>query len=316
MNRMDRLLGIMLEIQASDGKRVEELARRFETSKRTIYRDIQALCEMGVPLVSEPGRGYTLTQGYFLPPLAFTVDEAALLLLGVDAIAKSFDAEYRTSAEWASHKIKSILPDNVSQRVEILQASMRFVNTASMSPQELEALHLLRRAILKQQTVRFRYYARYPDDGHVSLRDADPYNLVFVDGAWFMTGYCHLRKDRRMFRLSRMEEATLTAASFQRPADYNARSEAHRNNTRTFIARVLFDEEALPWVLEDRFFYIEDRQETEEGLLVTLRTHTLDYIVPWVMGWGRRVRVLEPVELRERIQEEARAMMQNHSESV
>src|SRR5688500_1239302 len=196
MNRMDRLMGIMLEIQASNGKRVEDLARHFETSKRTIYRDIQALCEMGVPLIAEVGRGYTLTQGYFLPPLAFTVDEAALLLLGVDAIASSFDTEYRAAAEWAGRKIQWILPEDVSLRVAALRDSLRIVNTASLLPQEVETLHLLRRAIFKQQTVRFRYYARYPDDGHVSLRDADPYGLIFVDGAWFMVGHCHLRKDQ------------------------------------------------------------------------------------------------------------------------
>jgi predicted DNA-binding transcriptional regulator YafY len=316
MNRMDRLMGIMLEIQASNGKRVEDLARHFETSKRTIYRDIQALCEMGVPLVGEPGRGYTLTQGYFLPPLAFTVDEAALLLLGVDAIASSFDTEYRSAAEWAGRKIESILPEDVSQRVAHLRDSLRIVNTANLSQREIETLYVLRRSIFKQQTVRFRYYARYPDDGHVSLRDADPYALVFVDGVWFMVGHCHLRKDRRMFRLSRIEDINLTPHAFQRPAEYRVRDEQHRRSSRSTISRVLFDEDALPWVMEDQFFYIQDRQETEEGLMVTLRSHNLDQIVPWIMGWGGRVRVLEPVELRQRIQQEARNLLQNHSESV
>lgn len=316
MNRMDRLMGIMLEIQASGGRRVEDLARLFETSKRTIYRDIEALCEMGVPLVAEAGRGYTLSQGYFLPPMAFTVDEATLLLLGVDAIAKSFDAEYRTAAQWAGRKIESVLPHDVSQRVETLRDSMGFYNTAGIPPREIETLYMLRRAIFKQQTVRFRYYTRYPDDGRVSLRDANPYGLIFLDNAWFMTGHCHLRKDHRTFRLSRMEDVTLTPASFHRPADFRVSHEGKRPDTRSFTARLLFDEDVLPWVMEDRFFYIDERLETEEGLIVTLRAHTLDEIVPWVLGWGRRVRVLEPLELRQRIQEEGRALLENHSNLV
>lgn len=316
MNRMDRLMGIMLEIQASDGKRVEDLARRFETSKRTIYRDIQALCEMGVPLVAEPGRGYTLTTGYFLPPLAFTVDEAALLLLGVDAIASSFDMEYRTAAEWAGRKIASILPDDVSQRVNSLRDSLRFINTSDLKPREIETLQILRRAIFKQQTVRFRYYARYPNDGHVSLRDADPYALVFVNGDWLMIGYCRLRSDRRTFRLSRIEEISFTPRTFERPADYRVTEEKHRAASRTVVARVLFDEDALPWVMEDRFFFIDTREETEDGLVVTLRPRNLDEIVAWVLSWGRRARVLEPVELQERIRQEARGILQNDLESV
>ena len=91
MNRTDRLLAIVLELQANGATRAEDLARRFETSKRTIYRDIQALCEAGVPVVAVEG-GWRVDEGYFLPPVAFTVDEATLLLLGVDAISPSFDA--------------------------------------------------------------------------------------------------------------------------------------------------------------------------------------------------------------------------------
>ncbi len=74
MNRTDRLLAIVLELQGRGKRRAEDLAETFETSKRTIYRDIQALCETGVPIVSIPGRGYSLVEGYFLPPLSFTTD--------------------------------------------------------------------------------------------------------------------------------------------------------------------------------------------------------------------------------------------------
>src|SRR5437588_970923 len=89
MNRTDRLLAIILELQGKGWQRAEDLAETFETSKRTIYRDIQALGEAGVPVVSLPGRGYSLMKGYFLPPLSFTTDEATMLLLGSDLMAQS-----------------------------------------------------------------------------------------------------------------------------------------------------------------------------------------------------------------------------------
>jgi predicted DNA-binding transcriptional regulator YafY len=271
---------------------------------------------MGVPLVSVEGKGYILTEGYFLPPLAFSVDEAALLLLGTTAIARSFDEEYQRAAGWAMHKIESALPSDVRERVESLRDSLSFIQVTRLPTSEIETQRLMRRAILKQQIVRFRYYARYPDEGHVSLRDADPYALVFVDGGWFMIGYCHLRKDRRMFRLSRMEDVTLTGQTFERPANYRLAIEAQRSDRRTITAKVLFDEDAMPWVMDDRFFYIDNRQETEAGLVVTLRGHTIDQFVPWIMGWGRRVHVLEPDELRQRVHEEAQALAQNHAQSV
>ena len=91
MNRTDRLLAIVLELQARGKQRAEDLAATFEVGKRTIYRDIQALCEAGVPVISTPGQGYALLEGYFLPPLRFTPDQALILLLGGDAMAQSFD---------------------------------------------------------------------------------------------------------------------------------------------------------------------------------------------------------------------------------
>src|SRR5215471_12100981 len=105
MNRTDRLLAIVLALQARGRQRAEDLAGLFETSRRTIYRDIQALSEAGVPLVAVPGQGYSLMEGYFLPPLSFTADEATMLLLGSDVMAQRFDASYRRAAQSAARKI-------------------------------------------------------------------------------------------------------------------------------------------------------------------------------------------------------------------
>src|SRR5581483_4511426 len=98
MNRTDGLLAIVLELQGRGRQRAEDLAATFETSKRTIYRDIQALGESGVPIVSVPGQGYSLMPGYFLPPLSFTTEEATMLMLGSDFMAQNFDAQYREAA--------------------------------------------------------------------------------------------------------------------------------------------------------------------------------------------------------------------------
>jgi len=127
MNRTDRLLAIVLELQGRGRRRSEDLAATFEVSKRTIYRDVEALCQMGVPVVSVPGRGYSLVEGYFLPPLRFTTDEAILLTLGSDVMAQSFDAEYAQAAESAVRKITGALPEELRDEVQSLQESIRFL---------------------------------------------------------------------------------------------------------------------------------------------------------------------------------------------
>ena len=95
MNKTDRLFAIILELQARGQCRAEDLAAAFEVNKRTIYRDVQALSEMGVPVVAVPGQGYSLMEGYFLPPLRFTTDEATMLSLGSEFVAQHFDNQYR-----------------------------------------------------------------------------------------------------------------------------------------------------------------------------------------------------------------------------
>src|SRR5215469_1559620 len=127
MNRTDRLLAIVLELQAKRWQRAEDLAATFETSKRTIYRDFQALGQAGVPIISMPGRGYSLMEGYFLPPITFGSDEATMLLLGSDVMAQSFDAQYRAAAQSAGRKIAAVLPERLRAEVRSLQDSIRFV---------------------------------------------------------------------------------------------------------------------------------------------------------------------------------------------
>jgi predicted DNA-binding transcriptional regulator YafY len=311
MNRTDRLLAIVLELRLHGLMTAEALAKHFGTSKRTIYRDIQALSEAGVPVVALLGEGYRLSEGYFLPPLAFTEEEASLILLGLSAIGGSFDEDYRAKTEDARRKILGVLSDDTRQKSDFLEKSLLLGNMQSLPPSQQECLRLLRRAILNQQTVNFRYFSRYPNDGKVSLRDADPYSLACLDGIWFMSAYCHLRQDKRMFRLSRIEALKLTPKQFQRPENYDVIDEA-RHDERHLIVRVLFDEDSLPWLKEDQFFYITQREEHPEGLLVTLRVRHPDEVVQWLLGWGRNVRVLEPPELRQRLKSEAEALLKNH----
>src|SRR5579864_2345137 len=120
MNRTDRLLAIVLELQRKGQQRAEELAVTFEVSKRTLYRDMQALSEAGVPIIAIQKKGYSLSEGYFLPPLRFTTEEALILALGSDFMGHTFDDQYRLAAEAASRKIDAVLPETLRQEVSYL----------------------------------------------------------------------------------------------------------------------------------------------------------------------------------------------------
>jgi predicted DNA-binding transcriptional regulator YafY len=335
MNRTDRLLAIILELQGKGRQRAEDLAETFETSKRTIYRDMQALGEAGVPIVSIPGLGYSLMKGYFLPPLSFTTDEATMLILGSDLMAKSFDAQYRSAALSAGLKIENVLPEKLRDEVRYLQDSIRFVTTEAMQrPAETEKLLQLRRAILQRNTIRFCYFTRHPSslaelEGESvisaqhstssvntlpipSTREADPYGLVHFFNAWHVVAYCHLRQGIRNFRLDRIEDLALLPKTFQRPANFKMGQS--QSGQQSMLVVALFDKEVARWVRESRSYYTASEEETPDGLLVTLKPHQESEVLQWLLSWGSRVRVLEPETLRRRIAEEAKQMLQNHQE--
>lgn len=318
MNRTDRLLAIVLELQGKGRQRAEDLAATFETSKRTIYRDIQALSESGVPIVSTPGRGYALMEGYFLPPLSFSTAEAVLLLLGSDVMAQQFDAQYREAALAAARKIRGVLPEQLRAEVRYLHNNVVFVTPDAQGASDEHAkLQLLRRAILDRRRVRFTYHTRSTkrDGGSdETTREANPYRLVSLYGIWTLSAYCHLRQDIRQFRLDRMEHITLLDATFERPTEIEEPTVPQELRPRPVVVRVLFAPEAARWLRETPNYFIVSNEETPDGLLVTLRVRQEQDIVQWLLGWGRHARVLEPSTLRQRIAEEARALLQHHQD--
>jgi predicted DNA-binding transcriptional regulator YafY len=314
MNRTDRLLALVLKLQGNGRQRAEDLAASFETSKRTIYRDIQALSEAGVPVVSLPGQGYSLMEGYFLPPLSFTSDEATMLLMGADFMARSFDAEYRAAAHSAGAKIEAGLPEKLREDVRNLQDSICFVpiNGPDRSG-EAEMLQQVRRAIMTRKTARFRYHTRFTEDGKGKqrVREADPYGMLNAGGIWYMVAHCHLRRDTRVFRLDRLADLSILDKRFERPPGFKMTKPEH-DEQRNIVVRALFEREIAPWVREARSYFVVEMQDTPEGLLVVLRVRMESEIVQWLLGWGGNVRVLEPDSLRLRLAEEGRRIVENN----
>ncbi len=318
MNRTDRLLAIILELQAKGTQRAEDLAATFEVSKRTVYRDVQALSEAGVPVVAVPGQGYSLLEGYFLPPLSFTIDEAALLLLGSEVMAQSFDAEYRAFAQDAACKIAGALPERVREETSRLKDAIRFSTHETVdNPAEEDHLRQIRRAIVRRQTIRLRYFARFGDGE--TVREVDPLGLIHFRGIWQVVGYCHLRQAIRSFRISRVEALTVLPRGFDRPgfsltAYLRQKRREERAAGNWIVVRALFDLESARWVTETPSFFAVDTVTTPDGLLVTLHVPREQDAVQWLLGWGRHVRVLEPDSMRQSIADEIEAMRENFSQ--
>ena len=315
MNKSDRLLAIVLELQRKRTLRAEDLAATFETSVRTIYRDMQALSEAGVPIIGSPGQGYSLMEGFFLPPVRFTAEEAVALLIGADLVEQAFDRNYGNSARDVQRKVEAILSHELLQEISRIRSTFRLIHFGeqNLRKREKQYAELLHQAIMCRQKVRFRYkkHIPEPDGNRESIRDVAPYGLVLTGGLWVLLAYCDLRKDIRRFRLTRMDGLTMLADSFELPEHFSFEDYKPPDN-REWEVQLLVQSAISDQVKEEKSFYIEEMEEKPDGVLVKLRVRHLDEIFSWVLGLGAKALVLEPSSLREKIREEARKLQKRY----
>src|SRR4029453_17145600 len=131
MNRVDRLMATIVHLQSRRVVRAEDIAERFEISLRTVYRDLAALGEAGIPIVAEAGIGYSLVKGYHLPPVMLTVEEASALSVGGKLVENLTDASLRKEMESALLKIRSVLPLERRDYLDRLERSTTVVPPGS-----------------------------------------------------------------------------------------------------------------------------------------------------------------------------------------
>ncbi|ANY70662.1 transcriptional regulator [Paenibacillus sp. BIHB 4019] len=315
MNKTERLLAILLELQRKDMMRAEDLAAVFETSVRTIYRDMQALSESGVPIIGEPGVGYTLMEGYFLPPISFTVEEAVTLLIGTVFVEQQFDEGYTSKARVARGKIEAILPERVREEADRTRAAIKLL--APYDPLagglDKQKINILRTAILEQRKIRLHYKKTYADEdgSRHSTRIVAPYGLVFSQGNWLLLAYCELRASLRHFRLSRMEQLALLDERFRRPQDFDLQAYVPEND-RKLPVRIWVNPSIADKVKEQNNFYMESFEENEDGLYVNFLVRVQEELLHWILGWGSGVVVLEPESLRLRVRAEAVKILESY----
>lgn len=302
MNRIDRLFAILLQIQRRKRIRSEDLANQFGISKRTVYRDISALIEMGVPIISLPGEGYELEPGYYLPPLLFTPEEAQAVFLGTQMLRQQAQGSFTKSAEEALAKIFQVLPPQSKQKVEQITAVIQFYSQDQSFNLEDKTLNQIITAVQNQQIIRIQYFSYNRESW--SERDIEPNSLTFSDGSWYIDGYCRLREDARSFRVERIGQLSLKAETFERRT-------VSQHPQEIINVAIRFDVQIVRWVRERQHygFVGETAVLNSKDIIFNYQIHDLKEIVPWVLSWGERAEPLEPQQLRLQIKEKIMQML-------
>src|SRR5262245_36196126 len=204
MNRIDRLYALVEELRAAAarGRTAWQLAARFEVSVRTVERDLTALGEAGVPLVTKQGRGggYTLDRSMSLPPLNFTAREAAAVAV---ALSRNEHVLFRTDARSALQKIVSAMPERSLAEARTTADKVRLLVRPVPDP-DAEIAEIIWRAVRDNDVLRIRY----TDVGRVETeREVEPQHVVVGPNGSYLTAWCHLRDDDRVFRMDRITSA-------------------------------------------------------------------------------------------------------------
>jgi predicted DNA-binding transcriptional regulator YafY len=272
MNKVERLQAILHVIQTKRTVRAEDLAVRFSVHIRTIYRDVNALIEAGLPIGAEAGRGYFILEGHYLPPVMFTKDEAFSLLLAGKFLRRRTSERFQQAFDTASEKIRGELKDEWAALDERISVDTFY--SPSLPPGNDAHIDAANDALANSKVVYFRY--RTADETE-SRRQVEPIGLLFYSNVWHLIGWCRLRKDYRDFRLDRVLEIQVLDENFEtsKRISISEYVQQQRRNSRY----------SMGYVSEERI---------AGGYEMLFTVTSVTHFSKWMLMLGNKARIIEP----------------------
>lgn len=303
--KVDRLVSIIMILLEKKRIGAQELADRFEVSPRTIYRDIDAINMAGIPVrsTSGVGGGFEIMPEYKMDKRVFSAAELSALLMGLTNLSGMVRWEELLSA---LTKVRSFIPAEKAEDIELKANQIRIDLTPWMGNRNIHPwLETIQTALQERKLLSFAYV-----DGHGNQteRIVEPYQLVLKGSHWYFQGYCHKRKDYRLFRLSRMSKLQMKAETFaprdyQKPIlDYSEALEAMQTRIQLRIHKSIMDR-VLDFCGFENF-----TPDGEDHYLVEYPFIENDYYYDMLLSFGQACECLAPARIREELKRRAQAI--------
>jgi len=299
MNRIDRLTAIILLLQG--GKRTaSQIARRFEVSRRTVFRDIEALCEMGVPIVTEAGvhGGYELMPDYSMTPLQLTARETLLLRLALSSVSQLADTPFKQERESLLAKIQALIPARHQQDTEqLLQTIQLDIPVRNYATPFIEQL------IESARTGQWLSVS-YRSERGTSQQTLLPRRLYSAGGFWYCEAYSHERQEERTYRVDRFAGVSATQAPEHSALQHSPLPYGHPSHPEVRIRLT-----ARGVLIMERDPHLGDTIQPlgEEGGLLCFRCPPTEYnwLLRTLLSLGPDAEVLAPDTLRDLVRQAA-----------
>ncbi|WP_066830593.1 helix-turn-helix transcriptional regulator [Rufibacter ruber] len=302
LNRFDRIVAMLHHLQSGRTVKAQELADRFQVSLRTVYRDIRSLEASGVPVTGEAGVGYSLLDGYRLPPVMFTQEEASSFVAAEKLMQKFSDKGLGAHFESAMYKVKSVLRGSTKERVAALEAQIWVDTSAQLFNQHTpHALDVLLDSMAEKKQVALQYQAFSSEEATERL--IEPIGLFHENNFWYIMGYCHLRADYRQFRTDRMLQIKLTDRPFTR--EHGPLSDYRKPKAPTEKVKVVLRvEKSFARYIQNSRTYYGFTAEKPDGYYVEMTFMTEPHcegFARWYVMFGDCAQILEPESLKEQV---------------
>ncbi|MCE2731800.1 MAG: YafY family protein [Cyclobacteriaceae bacterium] len=301
MNRIDRLTAILIQLQTKKIVKAEEIASRFEISLRTVYRDVKALMEAGVPIGSEAGKGYFIVDGYYLPPVMFTQDEAGAMVMAGKLVDSFTDPSIKKAFQSSLLKVKAVLQQAEKNHVADLEDHIEVLPPLATQPITGKFLNEIRNAIVSRKVISLLYTSQYQQE--TTQREVEPIGLFYYSMSWHLIAWCRLRKGMRDFRTDRIVNLTVKEEQFT-PGDivtlqdyFNSIRENHADMQQVVV---VFDRKTATYVTNSRYYFGFVREEyTDEGIRMYFLVGQLPGMARWLLAYADAIEIEEPLSLKE-----------------
>ncbi len=291
--KIERLIGILSILLQKEKVTAPYLAEKFEVSRRTINRDIEDLCEAGIPIVTVQGGngGISIADGYKVDKTLLTQKEMKGILAGLKGLDSiSHNGNYKKLMDKLSLNSDSSLEEKVYDASGHIVIDLASHYKGSLAP-KIENIH---NAIEENKLIEFEYYY----SKGVSKRLMEPYLLVFQWTNWYVWGYCRERKDFRMFKLKRVLNLEILEESFEPRKLPSFQKQIADYFTDEIHLSARFDS-CVKWKLIEEYGADSFREAEDGSLLLEVDFTNKENLLSWILGFGEHVEILEPVKIRD-----------------
>ena len=322
IHKIERLMNLVLLIKNRPGIKVQDIAHIFEICTRTVYRDFKTLALAGFPVFSMPGKrgGYFINKDCFLPPLRFTCEEAASILIAAKVFLKQKGFPFQEYIQLALAKIEGILENENKQYMQKIDKKISVSLGKLKEYQEhRDTFRKLNQAILEKRQIEISYYTITRNK--LNKRTVDPFHLMFRGGFWYLIAFCHWRNEIKIFRIDRIHSITLSDITFQIPFDFSLSSymgkswQVVRGDGKPNKIEIKVFPPASRWVREEMRHPTQEIIPLEnEAILFQAEVTSFIEIKKWILEMGSCAQVIKPEELKKEIIEEIEGMRERYKE--